>query len=470
MGVTDRNPMDRIYGSVLLVVYCAIAFFMVRIHEPWMDELHSWVMARDLSFGELLAAMREEGHFCLWYLLLAPFARSGCDVLCLRIISVSLTAIAAYLFIFKTKFSLLAKAAVLLSFPMIYSFPAVSRCYALIPPLLFGIALTYKDLPGNRYYFAILVGLLANTHVYMEGMVLALFLVYLYEVLLPKYRRGELRMEDFGPPVFIVAFVSLAFLQVMRNPFSDVFVTIGNTRIVRDNVCGLEPTVGVFFKYHSIIPAGIVPAGLKAIIVYTLAFIPMSILAWKMFLDFDKAGRFIVLVAVGWQFLFSLFIYSFGLHRVHLPFFIILTVFMMGGRPGKKENTMVVLLCIIVSISGYCHNIYNDIKRPYSNWEPLAKAIEDNVPEGEVVYSTIFFGENVSVYLSDPGRTIVSMPMDSIKSESFFAICWDSSSFNADEAEAEIVYESRDCISENYSLLRISKKEAITDTNACSSL
>ena len=152
---------------LLLAGYLVCVILLALIHEPWLDELHAWVMARDMSFSELWSAMKVEGHFCLWFWILMPFAKAGLGVYWLQIISIAFMLVAAWILVFKTDFSLIAKAAILLSFPMVYQFPVISRCYVLIPPILFGIALCYKNLGKNKWLFAVLVGMLAHTHVYM---------------------------------------------------------------------------------------------------------------------------------------------------------------------------------------------------------------------------------------------------------------------------------------------------------------
>lgn len=47
------------------------------LHEPWRDELHTWLVARELTAVEMWREMRWEGHVMLWQLALHPFARGG---------------------------------------------------------------------------------------------------------------------------------------------------------------------------------------------------------------------------------------------------------------------------------------------------------------------------------------------------------------------------------------------------------
>lgn len=48
---------------------------MWMTHEPWRDELHTWLVTRDLTVGQMWHEMQWEGHVMLWQLVLHPFGR-----------------------------------------------------------------------------------------------------------------------------------------------------------------------------------------------------------------------------------------------------------------------------------------------------------------------------------------------------------------------------------------------------------
>ena len=445
---------DSLKKWLLLAGYLVCVILLALIHEPWLDELHAWVMSRDMSFSELWSAMKVEGHFCLWFWILMPFAKAGLGVYWLQIISIIFTVVAAWLFVFKTDFSYGTKVAVLFSFPMIYYFPVISRCYALVPPILMGIALSYKTLDNNKYLFAILVGFLAHTHLYMEGMVLALFLVYIYKMIIPKYKDNRLKVTDFGPLIIIVLFVLLAFVQVARNPLVPVYIQLGDNIVVPSGNKGLSITVSNIFKGYSILPYDLFKPGLTEILVYTLAFLPMLILSLIIFYNFSIIGRFITIVSIGWQLLLSLVVYFIGHQRIYLPFFIIIAIIIMMDNRGKKINTAIICLCILASISGYLRHIRNDFLMTYSSFKPLAKAIEESIPIGESVYSIDLGGDAVKAYLNESSACIVPIPLDSIRRESFYVITDRPTVKGYDE---DYIYDGSSCFWDKYSLIRLSR-------------
>lgn len=159
----------------LALAVAGVSAASVATHEPWADELHAWLQAREMTVGELWREMACEGHFLTWHLLLHPFARLGAPVETMGWISWALNAAAVAWFARKAPLGGWAKSAAALSCVFLYLNPAISRCYALVPPILFGLAALWQKRDERPLAFGLLTALLANTHLAMEGTVLALF-------------------------------------------------------------------------------------------------------------------------------------------------------------------------------------------------------------------------------------------------------------------------------------------------------
>ena len=167
------------WGLVAFVAGVSLASALT--HEPWRDETHAWLLARDWGAWELLGQMRYEGHFALWHLLLHPFARLGAGMVWSGVISWAINAATVAWFVRKVPLGGWAKAASALSCVFLYVNPSISRCYVLVPPLLFGLAALWEKRDERPIAFGVLAALLANTHLYMEGTAGLLFLVYAWE-------------------------------------------------------------------------------------------------------------------------------------------------------------------------------------------------------------------------------------------------------------------------------------------------
>lgn len=65
------------WNCLALASYLLLNGVLLWCYDPWRDVAQAWLIARDLSVPELFAQLRYEGHPCLWYLLLMPFAKLG---------------------------------------------------------------------------------------------------------------------------------------------------------------------------------------------------------------------------------------------------------------------------------------------------------------------------------------------------------------------------------------------------------
>ena len=165
----------------LVVLVAGVSAASVLTHEPWRDETHAWLLAREWGTLELFGQMHYDGHFAPWHLLLHPFARMGAGVAWSGWISWAINAAAVAWFARKAPLGGWAKAAAGLSCVFLYVNPAISRCYVLVPPVLFALAAMWGERDGRPVAFGALVALLANTHLYMEGTAGLVALVYACE-------------------------------------------------------------------------------------------------------------------------------------------------------------------------------------------------------------------------------------------------------------------------------------------------
>ena len=176
-GKSGRRWME--WGVAALVAGVSLA--SVLTHEPWRDELHSWLQAREMGLGPLWMEMACEGHFIPWYLLLWPLAHSGAPVWTMGMVSWGLNAAAVWWLARRSPLSGWEKAVAGVSCLFLYVNPVVSRCYVLVPLALWGVASLWKRRDERPVAFGLWVALLANTHVYMEGTAVALSGVFAWE-------------------------------------------------------------------------------------------------------------------------------------------------------------------------------------------------------------------------------------------------------------------------------------------------
>ena len=62
------------FAILCLVIYAAVTIYFNYTHVMWFDEAHSWLIAKQLGFVDMLKYIKNEGHFFVWQVLLYPFA------------------------------------------------------------------------------------------------------------------------------------------------------------------------------------------------------------------------------------------------------------------------------------------------------------------------------------------------------------------------------------------------------------
>ncbi len=364
---------SAILNCIGLLLFAAVILTGLWFHEPWRDELQAWIIARDLNVSGIIYQMRFEGHFALWSLLLHPFAASGAPLFCLGLLSGGLMFLAAGLFLFRSPFAGYAKVAFLLSFPMIYYFPVVSRCYAMIPPLLFGMAVLYRTLPRHRLLYCFLMGLLAHTHVYMEGMVAALFLIYCYDCILRPWKGLSLRekVSSVGGALLTLGMVGLAFLQV--------FPSMDLRKDLEKFTYSLQKTLGTMEE--TLMPPDV--AGWVRVVEYLVLILLIGWFFSRCIRGYNLRIPLIVIGAVAWQIFFSIEIYPMMFQRAYLFLFILVFAMWIMARQRTLLSITVTFLSLLTMHR--LPEVYEDLKRPYSNSARVMEWVDAYVPYGGIV-------------------------------------------------------------------------------------
>jgi hypothetical protein len=164
-----------------LCAFSALVAFAIPYHEPFADEAQAWQLARSLSLPVLFHSyLRYEAspglwHFLLWILVHAHVTYTGMHWVCGGI-----AVGGASLLIFKSPFPRYIKLLLPFTCFLLFQFAIVARSYALVPILLFSIALCWKKNPALPL---LLLGLLANTSLHAAVFSGGLAIVYLVEQL-----------------------------------------------------------------------------------------------------------------------------------------------------------------------------------------------------------------------------------------------------------------------------------------------
>jgi len=378
----------RYWQLCLLLCYILLSLPLVLSHEPFGDELQAWLIARDLSWYGIFYQMRFEGHFALWSWLLHPLAAGGLPVLTMNILSLLLSLIAAFLFIFYSPFNVFFKTIFLFSFPCLYYFPAVARCYALIPLALWFLAICYTRRAQYRYSYVWALLLLAHSHPYMEGMVAVMSLLFFYETISTWNRQKDFRQRclDLGPFFLLLLGLLVALAQVIPAFWSTPTATLKFTG-----------WLGVWFKINEWPDNYALPLLLPNKYMTVIHWLCLFILLLLPF-TLRRSIKLLIIygVSILWMFIFAIVLFGFGWHRSFLPLYLVVFIMWVYFReiPASAVTSRRPLLWTATALllpSFSCFPIVmHDLKNNFSDIRGTSRFIAERVPVNEITIAYPF--------------------------------------------------------------------------------
>ena len=172
---------ENIILMILLAGYLIFNGIMLAGHELWRDEANVWLIARELSPIQLFEEIRYQGHPCLWYLLVMPFAKLGFPFKTISVVSFLIMAVGAGIFTLRAPFHPVTKLICLFSPIFSYYYPVVARNYCLIALLLILLAYYYPKRNEKPWIYGLMLGLLVQADTIALPIAGLISLMWLYE-------------------------------------------------------------------------------------------------------------------------------------------------------------------------------------------------------------------------------------------------------------------------------------------------
>lgn len=158
----DKKLILNLILFCVFAAYLAFNGLLLARHEPWRDEANVWLMAKELSPARLFAEIRYQGHPCLWYLIVMPFAKAGLSFRAIGFISYFIMALTAGIYLFKAPIHPVVKAFSLFCPAFSYFYTVIARNYCLIALILILLAVCYPKRNERSIRYGLLLGLLVQ--------------------------------------------------------------------------------------------------------------------------------------------------------------------------------------------------------------------------------------------------------------------------------------------------------------------
>ena len=362
---------SKLLKYIIFYFFLIITFILVLNHEIWTDEAQAWVIARDLSFVDIIKQMRYEGHPCLWHLILAIPAKLGLPVLSMNIISWIFIGVASYLIIFHAKWNIIVKMGVLFNPTFLFFLPVIARCYSLIAVLLCIWIICYPNRHKYPIIYTSILCLLANTHIVICGFVGIASILFIIECI-KNYKNLNKKKFITVILIFLIAFCFLC-IQILPS-FKECPMVYKNISL--DKLKNIFIEFGYYFFPHDIVKD--IPW------IMLVIFIPVAI-----FLFFHNKKLTIIYLITLLIFTFIHMYWPFTMYERTCLLFVIIIVLNIYNKNWLFQ-LMLIIIITIINIDKF-HHIDSDLYGPFSDSKTAATWINNNVAENSLL---IFLNED----------------------------------------------------------------------------
>ena len=372
---------------IVFTIYSLFTLALLLFHENWRDEAQAWLIARDCNILEFFNVIKHEGHLILWYIVLLPFAKLGFPFVTINIISWLITCISAWLILDKAPFKFYKRVLLIFTFPFLYLYPVVARCYCLIPLAIILMAIFYKERKEKPIRYLLSVVMLANTHVIMLGMVGIVLLEYLIEFIKDwkKHTQSENKkiLECF---IITIVLLVLSMLPLLGCITANKDVTVSTNILPK-----LPETV---FYYPFIIVLQTFRTSVEITTITGIVAITIMVL-----LFFEIKNRrleyFKIFICIVWQCLIYSFVYESSYQRAASIIFIVLYYKWVSSEKERKHiinnfdkraiEICWVILAIINIYRGLLYIKNYEVIYSCSNAYEMARYINNNIEGNSVI-------------------------------------------------------------------------------------
>lgn len=387
--IHDGRPRRRLECALIscaALLFLSLNVFLITRHEAWRDEAQAWLLAKNTTLPQLVAAMKGDGHPPLWHLLLRPFAKLGFPYEYISAISIALVFAAVILLLLKAPFPPIVRCIAVFSSVFCYYNPVIARVYALIVALVMLLAALWKQKYERPILYGVLIALLFQTHVIMAGLAGGLLLCMGIHFL---KKEGRSFRQFVGT---LIPFVSMCFvvLLLFQQSGDEVSVSVSLSSVLGNLTpehieFGLLPTLrmivhlpqSVSIRYYELAFCAVCAAALLVILLRK----QLPVLWEELLVIF--CGEFVFLFVVS-------FIYP-GTNQMKTLFFLILVfgiwIICTSSDDRLVRSCFLTLLGVLslLSVGVWGKDAKADIQKAYSGGEAMSEYIISTLPANSVV-------------------------------------------------------------------------------------
>ena len=396
MDAVSRTRNRRtILFVLLLALYFSFHLFLILHHEAFRDEAQAWTIAKNTTFSELFADLSIEGHPCLWFLIIRPFAKLGLSFRSFSYISLIFMTVSAAVFLFRAPFGNILKVISLFSFAFCYNSPVMPRTYCVITLLIMILAVLWPDRTEKPILYGCIIALLFQSHIILAGFAGGLVLELFIQWCRKKPRINRL----FWGMAIPSASALFTVYELLPRADAPVFVDASaqsvlsrmdfNVNKLLAGINDLEETV--WGHYVCEVQLGPVTGKAVLLLIFFLLFLALLITVtlkkeWKNFWSVALVG----ICGLGFALGVRLFVYRGGYHMTVCYFliliFLVWTLYSsVKDKSVRTAGALILSLALLLTCEKWINAAKYDITDEFSGSRSTADFIDRTVEENGVI-------------------------------------------------------------------------------------
>jgi hypothetical protein len=215
----NKSSLIRVF---LLLFYIILVTTAGIYHEPWRDEIDTWLITKYATYEDFISYFSHSGHPPLWYLINLFFSRIlELPITSQKILPIVFSSLLVWIFLFKSKLQLWFITPTILSAYIAYQNGVIARGYVVILLIIAFIAFAHEQRIKKPLTYSILIALLYQTEIWAWCIAGMLTLFFFIDIINNKNHRAWLGFSLQVISAIIV--IVLVYPKSNGNPIRTLF-------------------------------------------------------------------------------------------------------------------------------------------------------------------------------------------------------------------------------------------------------
>lgn len=396
--VTPQGHATENWRWAVLAVYTALLTLTTYFHESWFDEAQAWLMARDLSPGQLWwTYLRYEGTPGLWHSILLIPAKLGLPYGSLHAVACIAACAATAALLWLAPFPAVIAALLPFTYYLMYQYAVIARSYTLFPVLFFLTAAVLPQARRRTYLFLVLLILMATTTLHGVMAAVGIGVAYLIEFLADIRNRGaaEIRRHAIAGTAFmlwltlVAALVwpprDLSFIQLSGQSVRSAKASIVAAAEQMEEALACRPVQGARrwdLRIYDMVPSALV----------------LALSAWWFY---KNSTLWYFVLPLGGVLMLSSVVYH---NRWHAGVLFLIWLFAMwitysrARQPAPAYLWLAWLLVLAPQIYWSARSVAYDIAQPYTGSRAVADYLKSHGLQNGIIYGAGYEATSIQPY------------------------------------------------------------------------